>query len=66
MALNIARIEVDYTPGLVGLDITDPEVGVQQLKIALLSIRARTAWRSQQRQPSWRQHPIHPGPIWGF
>lgn len=36
MALNIARIQVDYTPGLVGLDITDPEVGVQPTKDSVI------------------------------
>ena len=36
MALNIARIEVDYTPGLVGLEIRDPEVGVQPTKDSVI------------------------------
>ena len=36
MALNIARIEVDYTPGLVGLEIRDPEVGVQTTKDSVI------------------------------
>ena len=36
MAFNIARIQVDYTPGLVGLDITDPEVGVQPTKDSVI------------------------------
>lgn len=32
MSLDIATIEINYTQGLVGLDIKDPEVNVQQTK----------------------------------
>jgi len=32
MSLDIAGIEINYTQGLVGLDISDPEVSVQQTK----------------------------------
>ncbi len=32
MSLDIAAIEINYTQGLVGLDINDPEVTVQQTK----------------------------------
>ncbi|MFN2364472.1 MAG: DUF6470 family protein [Halarsenatibacteraceae bacterium] len=32
MSLDIASIEINYTQGLVGLDISDPEVSVQQTK----------------------------------